>query len=554
MTDEKVKRRRKRLGAYYTPLDLSVALSEWSIRSAQERVLEPGFGGCEFLSAAHKRLQDLGTKNAIGQLFGCDIDTQAFAALKDRFGQDQLNGRYLKKDFLSIRPGDYSIRGFDVVLGNPPYVSHHVMSDTQIEAGQLANSESGGADVSRRASLWAYFVTHGVSFLRPGGRSAWVLPGSFLYADYAAAVRDYLSKWFDRVVAFRISERMFTEDQVSEQSIILLCECKRDTDLNPVPIEVAPIEDLPHLRQALRSLSIGKWSGSSFRTGYATTSLTQECRDAIRAIESSVSVTALGSFVDLKIGLVTGANRFFVIRESLAKARNLPARVLTPIITGAEDLIGLSIRSSDLKRARQNDKRCLLLDTSLVQKLPRAVKNYLRTFPPKLRTKNVTFSKRDPWHRINDQRVPDAFFSYMSHRGPKMAINAVQTSSVNAVHRIFKKPSTTDLDLKVLAISTVSTFSQLSAELCGRTYGDGVLKLELSEVRKMSVIRPNGYDVKDITSVFTQMDALRRKGDASGACQLADDFLLRDASADCSAHLRVLKEALEALRAARTRR
>jgi len=476
-------------------------------------------------------------------------------ALKERFGLNHLNGRYLMKDFLSIRPADYSIRGFDVVLGNPPYVSHHVMSGAQIKAGQLANSESGDANVSRRASLWAYFVTHGVSFLRTGGRSAWILPGSFLYADYATAVRDYLSKWFERVVAFRVSERLFTEHQVSEQSIILLCDCKRDTQSTAVPIEVALVENLPQLRQALRSLDTEKWRGSSFRTGYATTFLTQECHDAIRAIESSVPVATLGSFVDLKIGLVTGANRFFIIHESLAKARNIPARILTPIITGAEDLIGLSIRSSDLKRARQSDKRCLLLDTSLIRKLPRAVKNYLRTFPPTLRTKNATFAKRDPWHRINDQRIPDAFMSYMTHRGPRMTVNTAQTTSVNAVHRIFKKPSATDLDLKLLAISIVSTFSQLSAELCGRTYGDGVLKLELHELRKMSVIRRNGGDAKDITSVFTQMDALRRKGDASGACQLADDFVLRDgASIDCSAHLRVLKEALEALRAARTRR
>src|SRR5437763_10229779 len=106
-TDERAYWRQKRLGAYYTPLDLSRALSEWSIRSPRERILEPGFGGCEFLFAASERLKQLGVKNGIEQLFGCDVDQRAFETLKERFGVDSLNGRYLRKDFLSIRPGDY---------------------------------------------------------------------------------------------------------------------------------------------------------------------------------------------------------------------------------------------------------------------------------------------------------------------------------------------------------------------------------------------------------------------------------------------------------------
>lgn len=555
MRNEQAKRHRKRLGAYYTPLDLSLALSEWSIRSSCEQILEPGFGGCEFIFAAQTRLRELGAKNAMGQIFGCDVDPRAFAALKQRFGLDHLNGSYLKKDFLTIRPGDYTIRGFDVVLGNPPYVSHHMMSGTQIEAGQLANKEGTGAHISRRASLWAYFVTHGVSLLRAGGRAAWVLPTSFLYADYAAPVREHLSKWFERVIAFRMSERMFTEHQVSEQSVIVLCDRRRGVESDAVHIEVASVDNLHELQQALRTLQTQNWQGSTLQHGYAETSLTDECRDVIRDVEKTVTIAQLGSFVDVRIGLVTGANRFFVLNQSSADAHKLPDSVLVPIVTSSAELIGLAVKSSDLSRARRLNERCLLLDTARRSKLSPAVARYLRTFPPAERKQNVTFAKRDPWHRVNDQRVPDAFFSYMTHRGPKMAMNTARTTSVNAVHRIFRMATTTDHHLKLLAISTASTFSQLSAELCGRTYGDGVLKLEVSEMRRMKVICPKNIGQNDIASVFKELERQYRKQEVQNARDLADDFLLRDYPRTTRAtHRRVLTEALEALRETRTRR
>ena len=64
----------KMLGAFYTPPALSDILVEWAVRNADDRVLEPGFGGCGFIESAFKRLAKLGASDPGSQIFGCDVD------------------------------------------------------------------------------------------------------------------------------------------------------------------------------------------------------------------------------------------------------------------------------------------------------------------------------------------------------------------------------------------------------------------------------------------------------------------------------------------------
>ncbi|MCO7068727.1 N-6 DNA methylase, partial [Vibrio paracholerae] len=99
----------------------------------------------------------------------------------------ETSNRFIQNDFISVQPSDFSVNEFDVVLGNPPYVSMHNMTEKQREACEkvLHNSPFSGLTMGRNASLWAFFLLHSLSFIKEGGRVAWVLPSSLLHADYA---------------------------------------------------------------------------------------------------------------------------------------------------------------------------------------------------------------------------------------------------------------------------------------------------------------------------------------------------------------------------------
>lgn len=75
---------RRRKGAYYTRPDVAEILCGWAIRRDTDLVLEPSFGGCEFVSCASDKLSMLGSSQPLLNIFGSDIDKGAFDALEKR--------------------------------------------------------------------------------------------------------------------------------------------------------------------------------------------------------------------------------------------------------------------------------------------------------------------------------------------------------------------------------------------------------------------------------------------------------------------------------------
>ena len=116
------------LGAYYTPSVVAEILCSWAITKPQSLVLEPSFGGCEFLDSSIRRLQEIGCEYPEKQIFGCDIDPFAFEHLskRPRLLQD---GHFLHRDFLQVQLADFNSGMFDVIIGNPPYVRHQNLDE-----------------------------------------------------------------------------------------------------------------------------------------------------------------------------------------------------------------------------------------------------------------------------------------------------------------------------------------------------------------------------------------------------------------------------------------
>ena len=63
----------------------------------------------------------------------------------------------------AILPQTWQVLLLDVVVGNPPYVSYHNMSEqTRSAAKQVAINDA--FDLTPKASLWAFFLLHATGF------------------------------------------------------------------------------------------------------------------------------------------------------------------------------------------------------------------------------------------------------------------------------------------------------------------------------------------------------------------------------------------------------
>lgn len=548
---------KKQIGAYYTPKRAADLLVNWALRGADEFILEPSFGGCGFLDAANRCLESLGAKNPISQLYGFDIDKRAFDELVDLFGEEVVGSRrkdqFILGDFMAASPDDLSHESFDAVVGNPPYVSYHSMGDSQREVAGEYVSES-DFELDRKASLWAYFVLHALDFLKPGGRVAWVLPGSFLQTEYGSEVRNVISESFERSVALLLNERLFLTEGTEENSVLLFAEgWKQGTEHDTLTVGYA--ETLSDLASILDDWKNNRWKGAASNDRIGISLMTPKTRSVIDIIEEKYRVDYLGNIADIKIGIVTGANRFFILDKSGVEQNHLQKSDLHFVLPKFRVATGLRLTKQDFEDAYQSGERCLLVKPSTGDGLNERVEAYFSTFDKNKKESNATFKKRNDWRDPDDPYKPDAFFPYMHQSGPRLVLNEANVNSTNTVHRVYFKPGLFEerdsgLVEKAVSISLLSTYSQLSAELQGRIYGSGVLKHEPSDARRIKIIIPSTESKTEVDAVFNRIDTYLRNGEPAKAEHEANRFVFGED--DISQKVEQLRAALHRARERRS--
>jgi SAM-dependent methyltransferase len=174
---------RKLLGAWYTPPDLvdnvvgNVLRGFRPARGRAVRVLDPACGDGRFLFAVAQRLADHGVPS---ELTGCDVDAAALAALAGAVTT-------IEDDALVH---DWKDETFDIVIGNPPFLSQMAAATTRGGA-----SKHGGGPYADAA---VEFLALAVRLARPdGGRVGLVLPQSIVGARDAAPVRAEVARTAD---------------------------------------------------------------------------------------------------------------------------------------------------------------------------------------------------------------------------------------------------------------------------------------------------------------------------------------------------------------------
>jgi hypothetical protein len=175
---------RRRLGAWYTPAELvaqvvRAAIPAGGLAGRRVRVLDPACGDGRFLVQAGARIRELGGE---AELVGVDLDPDAVDAARRALVGQPAEIRHA--DALGTDWGD---ERFDVVIGNPPFLSQLAADTTR----RGASRHGGGpyADAAVEFLALALRLARPAADGRPGGRIGLVLPLSCLASRDAGAVR-----------------------------------------------------------------------------------------------------------------------------------------------------------------------------------------------------------------------------------------------------------------------------------------------------------------------------------------------------------------------------
>ncbi|MDQ7033612.1 MAG: TaqI-like C-terminal specificity domain-containing protein [Anaerolineae bacterium] len=94
-------------------------------------------------------------------------------------------------------PDVFERGGFDVVIGNPPYVRQETLAIGFKEYAQSAYETYAGT-----ADLYVYFVEKGYKLLRENGRMGYILPNKWLRANYGKKLREFLHDKAETLIDF----------------------------------------------------------------------------------------------------------------------------------------------------------------------------------------------------------------------------------------------------------------------------------------------------------------------------------------------------------------
>lgn len=121
-----------------------------------------------------------------------------------------------------LKPDENGGGYFDVVIGNPPYITYRgkqIVSISNEELQLLINTYSNSAEY--KVNSYALFTELGVGLLRPNGVLNFIIPSTILQNEYLKKIRKYL------IQNFHISQIVSFENKVFEavtDSIILIVE------------------------------------------------------------------------------------------------------------------------------------------------------------------------------------------------------------------------------------------------------------------------------------------------------------------------------------------
>lgn len=515
--DEDPRQSRKERGAFFTPPVIADFLCTASIRSKDDKVLEPACGEASFLFSAARRFIELGASidEAGSNLCGCELHKATADAALRRLQAQKIRPTMLIGDFFSVDSRSLPIK-FDAVVGNPPFIRYQAFAEpARTRARERAFAM--GVRLDALASSWAPFLVHATSFLKVGGRVGMVLPAELLSTNYAAPVRKYLLDSFSSIELILFEKPVFPE--VTEEVVLLVADgFQRGRSGSIRLVQLADIDKLGRVENSTVEVhDYMKWTG-----GTAASDATELLSEA--ASHLLVPLSAYGS---IHLGAVSGANKFFAITTAQAQEWGIPREELLSLCPpGSRHLRNLRLTQRDYEQLLLQGKQALLLYPN--DEPSGAVRRYLNWGEDNGINLAYKCRTRKPWWRIPGVRVCDLFFTYMNGIGPNLCANDAGLVFLNSVHGLFVHPELREVARELLPLACLSSVTLLSAELTGRSYGGGILKLEPREASNLLVASPKLLltNREDFLGVRDEVEVLLGRGNRDGATMLVDDLIL----------------------------
>ncbi|WP_448588760.1 Eco57I restriction-modification methylase domain-containing protein [Thermodesulfobium sp.] len=227
------------------------------------------------------------------------------------------------------------VDGFDIVIGNPPYIQ------LQKNHGELANryKELGYEVLDRMGDIYTLFYEKGIKILKDGGHLCFITSNKWMRAGYGEKLREFFSKYNPKIL-IDLGPGVF-ESATVDTNILLIQKSENKNLLKAITLQKDDKEDIKKALDKrcviLRKLSKDAW--------FIGSDAEQRLKEKIERIGKRLKDW------DVKIyrGILTGLNEAFIIttekrNEILDNCKDEEERKRT------EAIIKPILRGRDIKR------------------------------------------------------------------------------------------------------------------------------------------------------------------------------------------------------------
>ena len=385
--------------------------------------------------------------------------------------------------------------GFDVVIGNPPYVRQEKIKELKPALKNQYACYTGSAD------LYVYFYERGIQLLNKRGVHTFICSNSWLDVNYGAPLQKYLlNNTASAVICHSEAEREFqsadintivsiirngTPDTDSRISFITFKTFIGDSNSANRRVRTRSYSDLNRNGTRNGSQYIGdKWGGKYLRAPDIYWTILEKGKGKL---------VRLGDVAEVRFGIKTGANEFFYLDDAKILEWGIEEEFLKPVIKSPRECKSILIDPSQLKFKlfMCNKDEAALKGT--------AAWNYIEYGESQGFDRRPSCQSRARWWDLGQRKIPHLSFNYLISSTAKTLYAPGGCYTSDNFQEIHTHSSLTPS----LCVSLNSSLFQLMVNMAGRSnFGGGLLKIQTYEVAELLCLDPKTVDFED-EAIFT---------------------------------------------------
>ena len=403
---------------------------------AKAKIIEPCFGMGVFIESL--------SRSNYANVIGYEIDSNSY----EKLDQGKYPGyQFFNADFFSLEDRD-----IDAIIMNPPYVRQEEIDDMELlgVTKDAIEAKCIGFSIYSKANLYLYFVARSIHLLKDSGQIVAIFPNAWINTPDG---KDF----------YRQMELYGNIDEL-------------------IQVKGFPFVGNPLVDVLILKFTKGKKGETIKKTISVSDNEIKELGDSVSLDIQSQDCIPLSSIATIRRGISTGYNSVFINPDLTIEG------ILTPILSTPKDVDGFSTRSASLDK---------LLTIPKNYELPSELDNYIKAWESQIQTEGKPKTLCDKinlgqvWYKLIPPQPSDIIFPYIIRNSVRFIYNE---NHVVVRDNFYGITSKIDPMLLMALLNNKFVFSQL--ELFGKSYGNGLLKIQKYDMDNIVIPNPQVLDAK----------------------------------------------------------